>query len=262
MAVAGMCLPVLKTGVLTSPMASLPSFLTLDPTVSAKYYCFSDLDWKGCTLTLTTPSSTSSPSLSLATVMAATTDAGKSLVYYDCSGSSGEILLRQPPLPGVTSGLDTQSTRRGVLNNDPNRHHNNINDNNLSAASSSSSPSRHNADNKKSQPQGQRMIVSRDPDHERPLSLRHRLFQAQMKRPHLAFSLENYPEDSRIGPQIIAANFQAFLLLDLLMGAIYYRKQLEPFSTVVHHIIYYFIVVHMRKGDMLSVFCILGTPIE
>ncbi|KAG0051228.1 hypothetical protein BGZ83_003979 [Gryganskiella cystojenkinii] len=42
----------------------------------------------------------------------------------------------------------------------------------------------------------------------------------------------------------------------------HYRKQLEIFSTVIHHIIYYFIVIHMRAGDMLSVFCICGTPIE
>ncbi|KAF8926009.1 hypothetical protein BGZ58_000280 [Dissophora ornata] len=83
-----------------------------------------------------------------------------------------------------------------------------------------------------------------------------------MQRPHLAFSLENYPDDGRIGPHIIAGNFQAFLLVDLILGFIHYRKKLEPFSTVVHHIIYYFIVVHMRAGDMLSVFCICGTPIE
>lgn len=94
------------------------------------------------------------------------------------------------------------------------------------------------------------------------ISLRHKLYQAQMTAPHLAFSLENYPDDGRIGPHIIAANFQAFLVADLLMGFLHYRRQLEPFSTVVHHIIYYFIVVHMRKGDMLSVFCILGTFIE
>ncbi|KAG0254679.1 hypothetical protein BG011_005572 [Mortierella polycephala] len=100
------------------------------------------------------------------------------------------------------------------------------------------------------------------PPQDRPLSLRHRVFQGQMQRPHLLFSLENYPDDGRIGPHIIAANFQAFLIVDLILGAIHYRKQLEPFSTVVHHIIYYFIVVHMRAGDMLSVFCILGTPIE
>ncbi|KAG0078305.1 hypothetical protein BGZ90_005501 [Linnemannia elongata] len=89
-----------------------------------------------------------------------------------------------------------------------------------------------------------------------------KIFQGQMKRPHLLFSLENYPDDGRIGPHIIAANFQAFLVCDLILGAIHYRRQLEPFSTVVHHIIYFFIVVHMRAGDMLSVFCILGTPIE
>jgi hypothetical protein len=83
-----------------------------------------------------------------------------------------------------------------------------------------------------------------------------------MQRPHLVFSLENYPDDGRIGPHIIAANFQAFLVVDLILGFLHYRMQLEPFSTVVHHIIYYFIVVHMRAGDMLSVFCILGTPIE
>ncbi|KAG9071072.1 hypothetical protein KI688_008615 [Linnemannia hyalina] len=53
-----------------------------------------------------------------------------------------------------------------------------------------------------------------------------------------------------------------YALCDLILGAIHYRRQLEPFSTVVHHIIYFFIVVHMRAGDMLSVFCILGTPIE
>ncbi|KAF9187963.1 hypothetical protein BGZ50_001652 [Haplosporangium sp. Z 11] len=100
------------------------------------------------------------------------------------------------------------------------------------------------------------------PPQDRPLSLRHRVFQGQMQRPHLLFSLENYPDDGRIGPHIIAANFQAFLIVDLILGAIHYRKQLEPFSTVVHHIIYYFIVVHMRAGDMLSVFCVLGTPIE
>ncbi|KAG0353444.1 hypothetical protein BG005_007262 [Podila minutissima] len=94
------------------------------------------------------------------------------------------------------------------------------------------------------------------------VSLRHRMYQAQMTAPHLAFSLENYPDDARIGPHIIAGNFQAFLVADLLMGFLHYRRQLEPFSTVVHHIIYYFIVVHMRKGDMLSVFCILGTFIE
>ncbi|KAF9318000.1 hypothetical protein BG003_011960 [Podila horticola] len=94
------------------------------------------------------------------------------------------------------------------------------------------------------------------------VSLRHRIYQAQMTAPHLAFSLENYPDDGRIGPHIIAGNFQAFLVADLLMGFLHYRRQLEPFSTVVHHIIYYFIVVHMRKGDMLSVFCILGTFIE
>ncbi|KAF9955962.1 hypothetical protein BGZ72_003220 [Mortierella alpina] len=102
----------------------------------------------------------------------------------------------------------------------------------------------------------------RDPREDDPVSLRHRVFQGQMKRPHLMFSLENYPDDGRIGPHIIAANFQAFLLCDLVLGAIHYRKQLEPFSTVVHHIIYYFIVVHMRAGNMLSVFCICGTPIE
>ncbi|ORZ27143.1 hypothetical protein BCR41DRAFT_419541, partial [Lobosporangium transversale] len=95
-----------------------------------------------------------------------------------------------------------------------------------------------------------------------PLSLRHGVFQAQMQRPHLFFSLENYPDDGRIGPHIIAANFQAFLAVDLILGLMHYRKQLEPFSTVVHHIIYHFIVVHMRAGDMLSVFCICGTPIE
>ncbi|KAF9198445.1 hypothetical protein BGZ49_000740 [Haplosporangium sp. Z 27] len=94
------------------------------------------------------------------------------------------------------------------------------------------------------------------------LSLRHRVYQGQMNRPHLFFSLENYPDDGRIGPHIIAANFQAFLVVDLILGFIHYRKQLEPFSTVVHHIIYYFIVVHMRAGDMLSVFCICGTCIE
>ncbi|KAF9352298.1 hypothetical protein BGX34_012222 [Mortierella sp. NVP85] len=95
-----------------------------------------------------------------------------------------------------------------------------------------------------------------------PLSLRHRIYQGQMQRPHLIFSLENYPDDGRIGPHIVAANFQAFLLVDLILGFLHYRKQLEPFSTVVHHIIYYFIVIHMRAGDMLSVFCICGTPIE
>ncbi|KAG0028366.1 hypothetical protein BGZ82_008459 [Podila clonocystis] len=94
------------------------------------------------------------------------------------------------------------------------------------------------------------------------VSLRHRIYQEQMTAPHLAFSLENYPDDGRIGPHIIAGNFQAFLIADLLMGFLHYHRQLEPFSTVVHHIIYYFIVVHMRKGDMLSVFCILGTFIE
>ncbi|KFH68714.1 hypothetical protein MVEG_05521 [Podila verticillata NRRL 6337] len=94
------------------------------------------------------------------------------------------------------------------------------------------------------------------------IALRHKFYQAQMTAPHLAFSLENYPDDGRIGPHIIAANFQAFLVVDLLMGFLHYRRQLEPFSTVVHHIIYYLIVVHMRKGDMLSVFCILGTFIE
>lgn len=94
------------------------------------------------------------------------------------------------------------------------------------------------------------------------IALRHKFYQAQMTAPHLVFSLENYPDDGRIGPHIIAANFQAFLVVDLLMGFLHYRRQLEPFSTVVHHIIYYFIVVHMRKGDMLSVFCILGTFIE
>ncbi|KAF9572650.1 hypothetical protein EC968_009642, partial [Mortierella alpina] len=102
----------------------------------------------------------------------------------------------------------------------------------------------------------------RHPHEDNPVSLRHRVFQGQMKRPHLMFSLENYPDDGRIGPHIIAANFQAFLLCDLVLGAIHYRKQLEPFSTVIHHIIYYFIVVHMRAGNMLSVFCICGTPIE
>ncbi|KAF9386743.1 hypothetical protein CPB97_003384 [Podila verticillata] len=84
------------------------------------------------------------------------------------------------------------------------------------------------------------------------IALRHKFYQAQMTAPHLVFSLENYPDDGRIGPHIIAANFQAFLVVDLLMGFLHYRRQLEPFSTVVHHIIYYFIVVHMRKGDMLS----------
>ncbi|KAF9959637.1 hypothetical protein BGZ70_008789, partial [Mortierella alpina] len=82
----------------------------------------------------------------------------------------------------------------------------------------------------------------RDPRKDGSVSLRHRVFQGQMKRPHLMFSLENYPDDGRIGPHIIAANFQAFLLCDLVLGAIHYRKQLEPFSTVIHHIIYYFIV--------------------
>ncbi|GJJ73744.1 hypothetical protein EMPS_06102 [Entomortierella parvispora] len=83
-----------------------------------------------------------------------------------------------------------------------------------------------------------------------------------MERPHLVFSLENYPDDGRIGPHLIAGNFQAFLVVDLILGFIHYRRQLEVFSTVIHHIIYYFIVVHMRAGDMLSVFCICGTPIE
>jgi len=95
-----------------------------------------------------------------------------------------------------------------------------------------------------------------------PVSLRHRVYQAQMERSHLVFSLENYPDDGRIGPHLIAGNFQAFLVVDLVLGFIHYRKQLEVFSTVIHHIIYYFIVVHMRAGDMLSVFCICGTPIE
>ncbi|KAF9184603.1 hypothetical protein BGZ51_003230 [Haplosporangium sp. Z 767] len=73
------------------------------------------------------------------------------------------------------------------------------------------------------------------PPQDRPLSLRHRVFQGQMQRPHLLFSLENYPDDGRIGPHIIAANFQAFLIVDLILGAIHYRKQLEPFSTVVFY---------------------------
>ncbi|KAF9437978.1 hypothetical protein BGZ76_010348 [Entomortierella beljakovae] len=102
----------------------------------------------------------------------------------------------------------------------------------------------------------------RGSSNEPALSLRHSVYQSQMKKKHLFFSLENYPDDGRIGPHIIAANFQAFLIVDLVLGLIHYRRQLEPFSTVVHHIIYFFIVTHMRAGDMLSVFCVLGTPIE
>ncbi|KAF9414403.1 hypothetical protein BGZ94_000409, partial [Podila epigama] len=64
------------------------------------------------------------------------------------------------------------------------------------------------------------------------ISLRHKLYQAQMTAPHLAFSLENYPDDKRIGPHIVAGNFQAFLVVDLIMGFLYYGHQLEPFSTV------------------------------
>lgn len=94
------------------------------------------------------------------------------------------------------------------------------------------------------------------------LSLRHHVYQAQMERPHLVFSLENYPDDGRIGPHLIAGNFQAFLVVDLVLGFLHYRRELEVFSTVIHHIIYFFIIVHMRAGDMLSVFCICGAPIE
>ncbi|KAG0300134.1 hypothetical protein BGZ98_009421 [Dissophora globulifera] len=95
-----------------------------------------------------------------------------------------------------------------------------------------------------------------------PMSLRHRLYQGQMKRPHLFLSLENYPNDGRIGPHIIAANFQAFLVVDLVLGLIHYRKYLEPFSTVVHHLFYFYMVKHMRAGDMLSLFCVCGAPVE
>ncbi|KAF9970590.1 hypothetical protein BGZ73_006694 [Actinomortierella ambigua] len=94
------------------------------------------------------------------------------------------------------------------------------------------------------------------------LSEHHAAYQAQMQRPHLLFSLENYPDPSRIGPYVIAANFQAFLVLDLVFGVIYYREQMGPFSTWFHHIVYYFIVVHMKSRGLLDVFCALGTPIE
>ncbi|KAG0005978.1 hypothetical protein BGZ65_009684 [Modicella reniformis] len=188
------CYPILKTGVLAL-VATLPSFMRLDPGSSLKYYCFSDLSWprRG-----SDHNSTWSED-------------------FDFSAASS-------PSTSTTTESFHRNTKDGAINHDHRDPH-------------------------QSSKQG-------------PLSLRHRVFQSQMQRPHLFFSLENYPDDGRIGPHIVAANFQAFLLVDLILGFIYYRKQLEPFSTVVHHIIYYFIVIHMRAGDMLSVFCICGTPIE
>jgi hypothetical protein len=251
------CYPILKAGTLALLLPTLPSFMRMDPSTPAKYFCFSDFDAPSTTLQDTTSATGTATGL---------TNAGKEgfrrllgSIYPDGDGdgsyfSRRRMLHLQDYYPREHNHQQHSLVQYGSPI--PSQHH----FFHLKAKPTKRpSPSPSSTFKEQSNHNDHRYYQQQV---KQPSSLRHRFFQGQMTRPHLLFSLENYPDDARIGPHIIAANFQAFLVCDLILGAMHYRRQLEPFSTVIHHIIYFFIVVHMRAGDMLSVFCILGTPIE
>ncbi|KAJ4469892.1 hypothetical protein J3R30DRAFT_1522572 [Lentinula aciculospora] len=50
--------------------------------------------------------------------------------------------------------------------------------------------------------------------------------------------------------------FQAYLLADLLMGAVYYRSQLNLFTGWVHHVLYIGIVEYAVRQQWAHVFCL------
>ncbi|KAH7051778.1 hypothetical protein BKA57DRAFT_503530 [Linnemannia elongata] len=256
------CYPILTAGALAL-LPTLPSFMKLDlsSTTPDKYYCFSDLPTSDATNTLQDTSARAITNL---------IETGKYgfrslLGSFFLDGSNFSRQLQQQLVqvwhqhehgyhhPLVQYGHPIPPQRYFF--------HPTVESTNRPSSTASKEQTHRHQQQQGRHKQYQQRQQNQQKQQQEP-SLRHRIFQGQMKRPHLLFSLENYPDDGRIGPHIIAANFQAFLVCDLILGAIHYRRQLEPFSTVVHHIIYFFIVVHMRAGDMLSVFCILGTPIE
>ncbi|KAI1320212.1 hypothetical protein EDD11_001817 [Mortierella claussenii] len=218
------CYPLLKASALAL-ISTLPSFLKLDSESRAKYYCFSDFGWTIQSLNTLNSNTLNSNTFNSNTFFNASSST---------SSSSSKINHNAAETPASAEAAYSSAQKNPSV----------------TIATPHTTTQAHTRAHFRSAKEGGQM------------SLRHRVFQGQMQRPHLVFSLENYPDDGRLGPHIVAANFQAFLVVDLVLGLIHYRKQLEPFSTVIHHIIYYFIVVHMRAGDMLSVFCICGTPIE
>ncbi|RUP04644.1 hypothetical protein BC936DRAFT_140539, partial [Jimgerdemannia flammicorona] len=61
----------------------------------------------------------------------------------------------------------------------------------------------------------------------------------------------------------LTAFFQTFLVLDLAIGWVYYRKRIDPLSGWTHHIIYFFTlwwVISQRMSQLFILMCLLEAP--
>ncbi|RUS12719.1 hypothetical protein BC937DRAFT_87192 [Endogone sp. FLAS-F59071] len=57
--------------------------------------------------------------------------------------------------------------------------------------------------------------------------------------------------------------FQTFLVVDLAVGLVYYRKRIDPLTGWTHHIIYYFTlwwVMSCRLTQLFGIMCLLEAP--
>ncbi|KAF9174292.1 hypothetical protein BGX21_004751 [Mortierella sp. AD011] len=74
-------------------------------------------------------------------------------------------------------------------------------------------------------------------------------------------SLRNFPKESDIAT-MYSAYFISYLICDLGLGVIHYRKYLDPLSGWLHHLGYLCIISNAALQKNVSTFFAMGTPIE
>ncbi|KAF9359294.1 hypothetical protein BGX26_012674 [Mortierella sp. AD094] len=74
-------------------------------------------------------------------------------------------------------------------------------------------------------------------------------------------SLRNFPKESDLAT-MYSAYFISYLICDLGLGIIHYRKYLDPLSGWLHHLGYLCIISNATLQKNVSTFFAMGTPIE
>ncbi|KAF9163456.1 hypothetical protein DFQ26_002505 [Actinomortierella ambigua] len=74
-------------------------------------------------------------------------------------------------------------------------------------------------------------------------------------------SLQDFPNESLVST-FYGAYFVSYLMLDLMLGMVYYRSSLDPLSGWVHHLAYMGVVSRASMHRQLSTLFAIGTPIE